>query len=153
MASSLRPAGRPSEKEAASLIQRLIHSLRRHWPNTEFLLRADGHYSTPEAMDLCDSLGVDYVFGLPTNSRVRKHVETRDVEKLATMPHQEANRRLSLTPPSGYSNFFSSSNDGKATSDDLHRKDWDGSSPQAGPAAAPPHPSALLKEGSTLNAD
>ena len=64
----------------AGLIQRLIHSLRRHWPNTEFLLRADGHYSTPEAMDLCDTLGVDYVFGLPTNSRVRKHVETREAD-------------------------------------------------------------------------
>ena len=34
-------------------------------------------------MDLCDTLGVDYVFGLPTNSRVRKHVKTRvaDTEK------------------------------------------------------------------------
>ena len=80
VASLLRPAGRPSGKEAAGLIQRLIHSLRRHWPNTEFLLRADGHYSTPEVMDLCDTLGVDYVFGLPTNSRVRKHVETREAD-------------------------------------------------------------------------
>ena len=34
-------------------------------------------------MDLCDTLGVDYVFGLPTNSRVRKLVKTRvaDTEK------------------------------------------------------------------------
>ena len=80
VASVLRPAGRPSGKEAAGLIQRLIHSLRRHWPNTEFLLRADGHYSTPEVMDLCDTLGVDYVFGLPTNSRVRKHVKTREAD-------------------------------------------------------------------------
>ena len=80
MASVLRPTGRPSGKEAAGLIQRLIHSLRRHWPNTEFLLRVDGHYSTPEVMDLCDTLGVDYVFGLPTNSRVRKHVKTREAD-------------------------------------------------------------------------
>ena len=80
MAAVLRPVGRPSGKEAAGLIQLLIHSLRRHWPNTEFLLRADGHYSTPEVMDLCDTLGVDYVFGLPTNSRVRKHVKTREAD-------------------------------------------------------------------------
>ena len=34
-------------------------------------------------MDLCDTLGVDYVFGLPTNSCVRKLVKTRvaDTEK------------------------------------------------------------------------
>ena len=77
------------------------------------------------------------------------------------MTHEEANWRLSLTQPSGYSDFFSSGNEGKATRDDLHRKDWDGSSPQAGPAAAPPHLSlppgggSQLDEesGSPLNAD
>ena len=31
-------------------------------------------------------------------------------------------------PPSGCRNSFSSGSDGKATRDDLHRKDWDGSS-------------------------
>ena len=61
------------------------------------------------------------------------------VEKHARMTHEEATRRLSLTQPSGYSNFFSSGNEGKATRDDLHGKDWDGSSLRAGPAAAPPH--------------
>ena len=61
------------------------------------------------------------------------------VEKHARMTPEEANRRLSLTPPAGCRNSFSSCNDGKATSDDLHRKDWDGSSLRAGPAAAPPH--------------
>ena len=50
------------------------------------------------------------------------------VEKLATMPHQEAIRRLSLTHPSDCCNSFSSSNDGKANGDDLHRID------QAGPS-------------------
>ena len=50
------------------------------------------------------------------------------VEKHAKMTHEEANWRLILTQPSGYSNSFSSGNEGKATRDDLHRKDWDGSS-------------------------
>ena len=83
VSSVLRPAGRPSGKEAACHIRRLMRSIRRQWPNTRILLRADGHYSTPEVMDLCDTLGVDYVFGLPTNSRVRKLVKTRvaDTEK------------------------------------------------------------------------
>ena len=50
------------------------------------------------------------------------------VEKHARMTHEEANWRLSLTLPSGYSNSFSSGNEGKATRDNLHRKDWHGSS-------------------------
>ena len=67
------------------------------------------------------------------------------VEKLERMTPEEANRRLSLTPPAGCRNSFSSCNDGKATSDDLHRKDWDGLSPQADLAAAPPHLGSLHK--------
>ena len=63
------------------------------------------------------------------------------------MTHEEANWRLILTQPSGYSNSFSSGNEGKATRDDLHRKDWDGSSRRAGPAAVPPHLSPLLEVG------
>ena len=50
-----------------------------------------------------------------------------DVEKLATMPHQEAIRRLSLTHPSDCCNSFSSSNDGKANRDDLRGNDSDDS--------------------------
>ena len=69
------------------------------------------------------------------------------LEKLARMTPEEANRRLSLSPPAGCRNSFSSCNDGKATRDDLHRKDWDGSSPRAGPAAAPPHLSPLQEGG------
>ena len=68
-------------------------------------------------------------------------------EKHAKMTHEEANWRLILTQPSGYSNSFSSGNEGKATRDDLHRKDWDGSSRRAGPAAVPPHLSPLLEVG------
>ena len=80
VSSVLRPVGRPSGKEAACHIRRLMRSIRRHWPNTRILLRADGHYSTPEVMDLCDTLGVDYVFGLPANSCVRKHVKSREAD-------------------------------------------------------------------------
>ena len=76
------------------------------------------------------------------NRRTRSQRDT--VEKHARMTHEEANWRLSLTQPSGYSNSFSSGNEGKATRDDPHRKDWDGSSLRAGPAA-PPHLSPLLE--------
>ena len=82
----------------------------------------------------------------------RKPVPYRDgnctpvllVEKHARMTHEEANWRLSLTQSSGYSNSFSSGNEGKATRDDPYRKDWDGSSLRAGPAAFP-HLSPLLE--------
>ena len=60
------------------------------------------------------------------------------VEKLARMTLEEANRHMSLTPPAGCRNSFSSCNDGKATCDDLHRMNWDGSSPRAGSGGSSP---------------
>ena len=72
----LRPVRRPTGKEAAAHIRRLIRQIRRHWPRTEVLLRADSHYGTPEVLDLCDRLGLRYVFGLSKNARLREHVQT-----------------------------------------------------------------------------
>jgi hypothetical protein len=72
----LRPARRPTGKEAAAHIRRLIRQIRCHWPWTDILLRADSHYSTPEVLDLCDSHGLRYVFGLSKNGRLREHVQT-----------------------------------------------------------------------------
>jgi hypothetical protein len=72
----LRPARRPTGKEAAAHIRRLIRQIRRLWPTTEVLLRADSHYGTPEVLDLCDSLGLRYVFGLSKNARLREKVQT-----------------------------------------------------------------------------
>ena len=72
----LRPARRPTGKEAAAHIRRLIRAIRRHWPTTAILLRADSHYGTPEVLDLCDRLGLRYVFGLSKNARLREHVQT-----------------------------------------------------------------------------
>ena len=71
-----RPARRPTGKEAAAHIRRLIRAIRRHWPTTAILLRADSHYGTPEVPDLCDSLGLRYVSGLSKNPRLRAHVQS-----------------------------------------------------------------------------
>ena len=79
----LRPARRPTGKEGAAHIRRLIRQIRRHWPTTEILLRADSHYGTPEVLALCESLGLHYVFGLSKNARLREHVQTLEASTAA----------------------------------------------------------------------
>ncbi len=71
----LRPARRPKGAESAADLRRLIREIRRHWPKTEILLRADSHYCGPEVLDLCDKLGLRYVFGLSRNSRLQEQVQ------------------------------------------------------------------------------
>lgn len=71
----LRPARRPKGTESAAHLRRLIREIRKHLPKTEILVRADSHYCTPEVLDLCDKLGLRYVFGLSRNSRLHEQVQ------------------------------------------------------------------------------
>ena len=96
----LRPARRPAGKESAAHIRRLIRQIRRHWPTTAILLRADSHYGTPEVLDLCDSLGLRYVFGLSKNPRLREHVQALEAStaaRYARKPGQKLRRFKSFS--------------------------------------------------------
>ena len=56
VAAILRPGKRPSGEEAAKVIRYVIrHVIRRirsNWPRVDIMLRGDGHYGTPEVMDV-----------------------------------------------------------------------------------------------------
>ena len=70
--SLLRPGKRPSGEEAAKILKHVIRRIRRHWPRVEIAVRGDGHYATPEVMDLLEDQGCGYIFGLPGNARLSK---------------------------------------------------------------------------------
>jgi len=68
--SLLRPGKRPSGKEAARILKHVIRRIRRTWPRVDITVRGDGHYGTPEVMDLLENLGCGYILGLPGNARL-----------------------------------------------------------------------------------
>jgi hypothetical protein len=68
--SLLRPGKRPSGAEAARVLGHVIGRIRRHWPKVEITVRGDGHYGTPEVMDLMEDQGCGYILGLPGNARL-----------------------------------------------------------------------------------
>jgi len=91
----LRPARRPKGAESAAHIRRLIREIRTHWPKTEILLRADSHYCTPEVLNLCDRLGLRYVFGLSKNGRLAENItalEASTAARYACKPGQKLRR-------------------------------------------------------------
>ena len=64
----LRPGKRPTGKENAAIIKRVLRLLRQAWPETHIILRGDGHFSNPELMVLCDTdPHLDFIFGLAGN--------------------------------------------------------------------------------------
>ena len=68
--SLLRPGKRPSGDEAARVLRHVIDRIRRHWPRVEIAVRGDGHYGTPEVIDLLEDQGHGYILGLPGNARL-----------------------------------------------------------------------------------
>lgn len=70
--------GRPPKgTEVRTVIKHLVKRIRRHWPNVNILIRGDGHYSRPEAIDWMEDNGIDYILGLATNATLKK--QTRDL--------------------------------------------------------------------------
>jgi len=67
----LRPGKRPTGKENAMIMKRIIRHIRQAWPRTHIILRGDGHFSNPELMQLClDDKHMDFIFGLPSNKKL-----------------------------------------------------------------------------------
>ena len=64
----LRPGKRPTGKENAAIIKRVLRLLRQAWPETHIILRGDGHFSNPELMALRETdAHLDFIFGLAGN--------------------------------------------------------------------------------------
>jgi hypothetical protein len=70
--SLLRPGKRPSGVEAAAILRHVVRRIRGNWPRVEIIVRGDGHYGTPEVMELLEQQNCGYVLGLPTNARLKE---------------------------------------------------------------------------------
>jgi hypothetical protein len=53
-------------------VQRIVGQLRERWPDVPVLLRADSGFARDALMTWCEQNGVDYVFGLAKNARLRR---------------------------------------------------------------------------------
>jgi hypothetical protein len=64
----LRPGKRPTGKENAAIMKRVLRLIRQSWPDTHIVLRGDAHFANPELMALRDTdPNLDFLFGLSGN--------------------------------------------------------------------------------------
>ena len=63
-----------SDAAAGSLaeIQRIVAQIHAAWPQVKIILRGDSGFCRNELMGWCEGNGVDYVFGLARNQRLRR---------------------------------------------------------------------------------
>ena len=91
LAARLRPGDVAATAGAVAVLEKLVTRIRARWPNVKILFRADGAFSEEGLLACCENRHVDYVIGLPGNSRL-----------LAELP-QEQRQMASASAASGES--------------------------------------------------
>src|SRR5450432_1800242 len=69
-------------------MERIVKQIRTVWPDVKIILRGDSGFCRNELMSWCENNGVDFVFGLARNQRLRK---------IIGQPMQEATEQWNRT--------------------------------------------------------
>ena len=80
LAAILRPGNVHASKAAVSVLKRLIKKLKKAYPRTHILLRADAGFAIPALYRFLEKHGISYVIGMITNGRLRENVERLTVQ-------------------------------------------------------------------------
>jgi Transposase DDE domain group 1 len=68
----LRPSNQDASAGSIAEVERIVRQIRRRWPKTQIVLRADSGFCREELMAWCEKHHVDYLFGLARNARLRR---------------------------------------------------------------------------------
>ena len=79
----LRPSNIDASAGSLQEVARIIAQIRKAWPHTQIILRADSGFCREELMAWCEKHKVDYVFGFARNARLRRKIaqEMRQAKK------------------------------------------------------------------------
>jgi hypothetical protein len=70
LAARLQPASVGAAANAVEEVARIVAHIRRRWPSTRILLRADSGFAQEALMAWCEANGVHFLFGLQQNTRL-----------------------------------------------------------------------------------
>jgi len=71
----LRRANIDASADSVEELEPVIARIRQHWPAVKILLRGDSGFCREKIMSWCEREGLDYIFGLAQNPRLRKQIE------------------------------------------------------------------------------
>lgn len=70
----LRPSNIDASAGSCEEVERIVTQIRKAWPHTQIILRADSGFCREELMAWCEKHAVDYVFGFARNPRLRRKI-------------------------------------------------------------------------------
>ena len=71
----LRVSNQDSAAGAKQEIERIVSQIRRKWKKTRIIIRGDSGFCRENLMKWCEDNRVDYVFGIASNTRLKKIVQ------------------------------------------------------------------------------
>jgi hypothetical protein len=70
----LRQSNSDAAAGSVAEIQRIVEQIRAAWPKVRIVLRGDSGFCRNELMSWCENQGVDFVFGMARNQRLRRMI-------------------------------------------------------------------------------
>ena len=86
----LREANHDAAFGCLQEMQRIVKQIRAAWPEVQIVLRGDSGFCRNELMSWCENNGVDYLFGMARNKRLRRIIGQQMHE--ATMQWQQTGK-------------------------------------------------------------
>jgi hypothetical protein len=95
----LRMSNIDASADSVEELEPLIARIRQSWPAVKILLRGDAGFCREKLMAWCEREGMDYVFGLAQNDRLKKRIEPQ-------MAHAEKQYAETQAPARVFTEFF-----------------------------------------------
>jgi Transposase DDE domain group 1 len=77
LCSRLRRSNMDASADSVEELEPLVARIRQRWPAVKIWLRGDSGFCRENLMAWCESEGIDYVFGLAQNARLKKQIEAQ----------------------------------------------------------------------------
>ena len=94
LACVLRPSDRDPASVVSALIKRLLVPLRRAWPKTKIIVRADSGFCRPRVLQRLERWGVSYIIGLQKNARLTQQVELAEMALAEQYAAEKTKQRM-----------------------------------------------------------
>ena len=90
----LRPGKTPTDREIISVLKRVVKRLRKAFPKTRLIFRADSHHTKPAVMDWLEKHATDFATGLAINGRLKE--QFAGVLEEARLKHKRTGRDVRM---------------------------------------------------------
>jgi len=80
LCSRLRRSNIDAAADSVEELEPLVARIRQRWPAVKIALRGDSGFCREKLMAWCEGEGIDYVFGLAQNPRLKKQIEAEMVQ-------------------------------------------------------------------------